>query len=64
MNDRLNDAKEFVCVRVQIVRVKKRFIGYSDKTLGYITLIPNTEKKAEEIFKKIQRMFKKEGVTL
>lgn len=60
----LNDAKEYVCVRVQIVKVKKKFIGYTDEVLGSTTLIPNEVKEAEIIFKRIQKMFEKEGVII
>ena len=59
-----NSAKEYVCVRVQIVRVKKGLIGHRDKILGFTTVIPNTEKEAIRIFKETQRRFSKYGVSL
>ena len=65
MNDeKLNTEKEYVCVRVQIVKVKKYpfILGYRDVILGNTILIPNTVKDAEVIFNRIKRMFHKEGV--
>ena len=59
-----NTKKEYICVRVQIVTVKKGLFGYSDKILGFTTVIPNTEKEAITIFKEIQRRFSKYGVSL
>lgn len=59
-----NTDKEYVCVRVQVVKVKKGFFGYKDQILGFSTVIPNTVKESEILFKKIQRMFKKYGVEI
>lgn len=58
----MNSEKEYVCVRVQIVRVKKGMFGYNDKILGATTVIPDTVKHAEVIFNRVKRMFSKEGV--
>ena len=60
----VNTDKEYVCVRVQIVRVKKGLFKRYDKILGFITVIPNTEKEAIKIFKETQRRFRKYGVSL
>jgi len=59
-----NTDKEYVCVRVQVVKVKKGLFGYKDQILGFSTVIPNTVKESEILFKKIQRMFKKYGVNI
>ena len=64
--EKLNTELEYVCVRVQIVKVKKYpfILGYRDVILGNTILIPNTVKDAELMFNKIKRMFHKEGVAL
>ena len=59
-----NTEKEYVCVRVQIVKVKKGIFRLYDEVLGYTTVIPDTPKQAERIFKEIQRGFKKYGVEI
>ncbi len=59
-----NTPDEYICVRVQIVKVKKSLFGHRDKILGFITVIPDTEKEAIEIFKETQRRFKKYGVVI
>ncbi|GAH33783.1 unnamed protein product [marine sediment metagenome] len=59
-----NTSKEYVCVRVQIVRVRKRLFGLKDEVLGFTTVIPNTPKQAERIFKEIQKGFRKYGVEM
>jgi len=59
-----NTPLEYICVRVQIVKVKKRFLGYKDEVLAFTTVIPNTVKESEILFKKIQRMCKKYGVDI
>ncbi len=57
-----NTANEYVCVRVQIVKVKKGLFGLNDKVLGFTVVIPDTPKIAEKIFKEIQNRFKQYGV--
>lgn len=59
-----NTAKEYVCVRVQIVKVKKGLFRHYDEILGFTTVIPDTPKQSERIFREIQRMFKKYGVEI
>lgn len=56
---KVNTEKEYVCVRVQIVRVKKGLFRRYDKILGFTTVIPSTEKEAIKIFKETQRRFRK-----
>ena len=64
MSEIENTEKEYICVRVQIVKVKKGFFRYKDEILGFSTVIPNTVKESVLLFKKIQRMFKKYGVDI
>ena len=59
-----NTDKEYVCVRVQIVLVKKFRIITKEKTLGFTTYIPNTDLEAVNMFKKIQKMLERKGVKL
>ena len=62
MNENTSD--EYVCVRVQIVRVKKGWFGLKDTVLGFTTVIPNTPKLAEKIFRETQTRLRKYGVTI
>ena len=57
-----NTSEEYVGVRVKLVRVKKGLLGYKDEVYGAITVIPDTPKNAEHLYKKIKSMCLEYGV--
>lgn len=59
-----NTPTEYLVVRVQIVHVKKRFLGFKDKELSMHTAIPNKPNEAIELFNKISAIMGKYGVSI
>lgn len=59
-----NTPTEYVVVRVQIVHVKKGWLGFKDKELSSAMAIPNKPKEAADLFNKIGVMIRKYGVTI
>lgn len=60
-----NTAEEYVGVRVKLVKVTKGLFGvfgHKDETIGAITVIPDTPKVAERLYKKIKAMCLEYGV--
>ena len=53
------NAKQYLCVRVQIVEVKKGLFGFKDNEYSSRTFIPNMRKDAYEIFDKFDKLGKK-----
>ncbi len=54
--------KEYFSVRIQIVKVNKKLFGWKDEVLGNITVLKLYDKDAIRLFKKLERICKKEGV--
>ncbi len=52
-------ANQYLCVRIQIVEVKKGLFGFKDNEYGTRTFIPNMRKDAYEIFDKFDKLGKK-----
>jgi len=57
-----NTSQEYVAVRMQVVRVKKRFLGYKDTILGSTTVIPDTVEQAIHLGKKIKKLMSQYGL--
>ena len=48
-----NTPKDYIVVRCQIVHVKKKFLFFTEKELGFRIVIPNTKYEAAELMAKI-----------
>jgi len=57
-------AKEYLAVRVQIVHVKKGWLGFKDKELSSLSAIANTPEEAVEFFSRIWKMADEYGVSI
>jgi len=57
-----NIPKEYVCVRVYLVHVKKGIFGYRDNILSVRSVIPNTVEDSIEILRKIDNIMKQYGI--
>lgn len=56
-----NTPKDYLAVRVQLVHVKTRFFGFTEKEIRGITCIPDDLEGAAEIMHSIDQMFSKYG---
>ncbi len=54
----------YISVRLQIVHVKKRFIGFKDNRLGGISVICNNTRDAIRLYKRLESICKKYGVEI
>lgn len=59
-----NTVKDYVAIRVVAVHVKKGWLGYRDKILGFHIAIPDTPQKADELMGKIEKLMNEYGVSI
>jgi len=57
MSKEIQDAKNYICIRVQLIRVKKTWLGYKDEIISCKTVIPDTEKLTIKLYKKLIQLF-------
>lgn len=60
-----NTVREYVAVRVQLVRVRKRrLFGWKDQNIRFMAAIPNTAAESVRLYEKLKLIIKEFGIEL
>ena len=52
------EADQYLCIRVQLVEVKKGLFGFKDNVYSHRTYLPNMRKEAYDIYEEIDKLAK------
>jgi hypothetical protein len=59
MSKEIQDSKNYLCIRIQLIRVKRGWLGISDEILAFNIVTPDTEKLTLKVYKKLIHVFER-----